>query len=128
MNDVKKQLFLSIILIFSFSSSFTMIVQAKEAHAVSAASQSNASIIITTPNQKDTENNENHHTEETDMYRKPKGRLNQKKNFGKLPNTGEYSSLLGKIVGSTLLIVVIVFFLNRKQIQQNFKKLNLSNE
>lgn len=50
MNDLKKQIILSILLIISFILSFVMSIQAEEAHAVSK--QSNASIVFTTQKSK----------------------------------------------------------------------------
>ncbi|MGM0218742.1 LPXTG cell wall anchor domain-containing protein [Enterococcus sp. AZ126] len=124
MNDLKKQMILSIILVFSFFPLFTMIVQAEETHDVSTINQSNASIIITTPNQKENDVGEDHHTEKIDLTGKPEGRLNQKKTVGRLPNTGEHSALVGLIVGNTLLLVLLVFSLKKRREQKNFKKLN----
>lgn len=124
LNDVKKQLFFSIILVFSCIPLFTMIAQAEETHDVSSVNQSNASIIITTPNQKDNEVGEDHPTEKIGLAGKPEDRLNQKKPFGRLPNTGEYSPSLGMIVGIALLFVVVVFFFKRKQDQKDFKNSN----
>lgn len=65
-----------------------------------------------------------HPTEEVDLSRKPEDRLNQKKTVGRLPNTGEHSELVGLIVGNTLLLVLLVFSLKKRQEQKNFKKLS----